>query len=142
MPNILRAVSNEMAAFKATSREFQGQMLSLQDILANTTDKCYQAQMGDIRQRSYFEAAIQGSAFLYTYLVGESRISEMVSGLGKAFVASHYEPRQLDQRHIADRTNSFAAQVTRMVQALDQLRQTQDTAEQQMQNSRQQATQV
>jgi hypothetical protein len=140
MPNILRAVSNEMAAFKTESRAFQTQLLSLQDILADNTQKCYQNQMGDIRYRSYLEGAFQAAAFGYSFYSPDSKMNEMISAVGRTFSSSVFDPRKLDNDNATRKNDSFAQQTTRMIQALDQLRQTQDTAEQAMQNNRQQAT--
>lgn len=169
MVKILTEVSNEFAAVRRLSGEAQSQLLSVQDILARTTDRCFESQKADMRNRSWVESAFQGTSAmcaLSANLVADgelnkvglliARIIPMAGAVLKAGVLPpladvfskagqsaglfYFEPRKLDHENLMRKTDSSAQQTHRQVTALDSLRQTLDQLEQQLQSQRQTAT--
>lgn len=139
MADILRRVSAEMASCQAQSRAFQSQLISVQERLAQKTQSYYESQKGDAWKRSLIEGAFQLGAFGYSYYDPSSKMHEMVAAMGRAFATSIFDPRQLDNQNGMQQVQRAEGQVNRIVAALDQLRQTQDNAQQNLDQSRQAA---
>jgi len=142
MVKILEQVSREFASLRNLSADFQSKLLSVQDMLAGTTNRCFQSQKADMRNRSWVEGAFQAAAFAYSIYSPDSKYHEMVAGAGRIFANSIFDPRRLDHENLMRKTDSSAQQAYRQVTAIDDLKRSIESMEQQLQQQRQSATSV